>query len=254
MAAVAPHLTQLSEAQRQALAARLQDFEQNWKETRLVEEAGSLPPSDPSRVPVLLELVRVDLAQRWRRGERVRLEKYLTDFPELGPPASIPVELVRAEHETRIRHGDTTSLEDLRGRFPRQVEQLGLTSALVQTLPPPSLASDTGISPQPTRDLSHVPVAVAVPGELPEHFGRYHLIRKLGQGGMGAVYLAHDTRLDRSVALKLLPPASVHDADAVARFRREARALARLSHPGIVRAYDSDEAGGRHFLVMELVE
>jgi hypothetical protein len=87
-----------------------------------------------------------------------------------------------------------------------------------------------------------------------ERLGRYQLLDKLGQGGMGTVYLARDTRLDRCVALKVLPPESVHDPDAVARFQREARALARLSHPGIVQVYDSEEDNGRHFLAMEYVE
>src|SRR5262245_34711041 len=84
--------------------------------------------------------------------------------------------------------------------------------------------------------------------------GRYQALRKLGQGGMGAVYLALDTRLDREVAVKVLPPESIHDPDAVARFQREAKALAKLSHPGIVQAHDSDEADGKHLLIMEYVE
>jgi serine/threonine protein kinase len=71
---------------------------------------------------------------------------------------------------------------------------------------------------------------------------------------MGTVYLAQDTKLDRKVAVKILPPHSVNDAGAVARFQREARALAQLSHPGIVQAHDSDCADDRHFLVMEYVE
>src|SRR5215471_8997689 len=87
-----------------------------------------------------------------------------------------------------------------------------------------------------------------------EQLGRYQLLDKLGQGGMGTVFLASDTRLDRRVAIKVLPPESVHNPDAVARFQREAKALAKLSHPGIVQAYDSEEDNGRHFLVMEYVE
>jgi serine/threonine protein kinase len=87
-----------------------------------------------------------------------------------------------------------------------------------------------------------------------EQLGRYQLLGKLGQGGMGTVFLASDTRLDRRVAIKVLPPESVHNPDAVARFQREAKALAKLSHPGIVQAYDSEEDNGRHFLVMEYVE
>ncbi len=92
------------------------------------------------------------------------------------------------------------------------------------------------------------------PAPVPGQLGRYQILGKLGQGGMAEVYLAHDAGLDRRVALKLLPRESVHDPDAVARFRREARALAKLSHPGIVQAFDSDSGDGRHFLVMEYVE
>jgi nitrous oxidase accessory protein NosD len=92
------------------------------------------------------------------------------------------------------------------------------------------------------------------PGPPLGSLGRYQLLQKLGQGGMGTVYLALDTRLDRRVAVKVLPTDSVHDPDAVARFQREAKALAKLSHPGIVQAYDAEEHQGQHFLVMEYVE
>ena len=84
--------------------------------------------------------------------------------------------------------------------------------------------------------------------------GRCRLLDPLGQGGMAAVFRAHDVTLSRQVAVKLLPADKLSDADAVARFRREALALARLTHPNIVQAYDSGQDGGQHFLVMELVE
>jgi serine/threonine protein kinase len=83
---------------------------------------------------------------------------------------------------------------------------------------------------------------------------RYRLIRQLGAGAMGTVYQAEDIKLQRMVAIKVLPQSSIPDPEAVARFRREARALAQLSHASIVQAYDEDEDGGRHFLVMEFVE
>jgi serine/threonine protein kinase len=84
--------------------------------------------------------------------------------------------------------------------------------------------------------------------------GRYLLRQKLGAGAMGAVFLAVDKKLDRAVAIKMLPSQSVTDAGAVARFQREAKALAKLSHPNIIQAYDSDEDAGRQFLVMEYAE
>jgi len=83
--------------------------------------------------------------------------------------------------------------------------------------------------------------------------GRYQLLEKLGAGSMGTVYKAQDLKLGRIVAVKVLPERSMPDPEAVARFQREARALAKLSHPAIVQAYDEDQDAGRHFLVMEFV-
>src|SRR5688572_13465767 len=82
----------------------------------------------------------------------------------------------------------------------------------------------------------------------------YRVTAPLGRGGMGEVYLAHDTRLDRRVALKILPAQVASDADRLERFRQEAKALARLSHPNIVTIHSVEEADGIHFLTMELVE
>jgi len=81
----------------------------------------------------------------------------------------------------------------------------------------------------------------------------YRVLRRLGAGGMGEVYLAFDTRLEREVALKVLPEA-LADSARLARFKREARAVAALKHPNIVTLYAIEEADGRPFLVMELVE
>src|SRR5438270_843575 len=77
---------------------------------------------------------------------------------------------------------------------------------------------------------------------------------KLGAGGMGVVYLAQDTRLERRVALKVLPTEFARDEERVARFEREARAVAALSHPGIAVLYEIGEADGIHYLAMEFVE
>jgi predicted ATPase/serine/threonine protein kinase len=85
--------------------------------------------------------------------------------------------------------------------------------------------------------------------------GPYVLVRRLGAGGMGEVFLARDPRLEREVALKLLAPALTRDADHLARFRREALALAALNHPNIASIYGFEEvAGGTTVLVLERVE
>ncbi len=83
--------------------------------------------------------------------------------------------------------------------------------------------------------------------------GPYDILAPLGAGGMGEVYRARDTRLDREVAIKILPAASRADADARARFRREALALSRLNHPNIETVYDFGEDAGVDYLVLEFV-
>jgi TolB-like protein/Tfp pilus assembly protein PilF len=90
-----------------------------------------------------------------------------------------------------------------------------------------------------------------IPGEMLAH---YRIEHQIGQGGMGAVFLAEDTKLDRKVALKVLPPGMSSDPDRLARFQREARAVAALNHPHIVTLFAVEEDGGTHFLTMELVE
>ncbi|HZZ70887.1 MAG TPA: protein kinase [Pirellulales bacterium] len=85
-------------------------------------------------------------------------------------------------------------------------------------------------------------------------FGNYVIVDKLGEGGMGVVFKANHRRMKRTVALKVLPADLTNSADAIARFHREVEAAAKLTHPNIAAAYDADEAGGVHFLVMEYVD
>jgi GAF domain-containing protein/predicted Ser/Thr protein kinase len=97
--------------------------------------------------------------------------------------------------------------------------------------------------------------AALTPGALPRVVdGKYRVDRALGRGGMGAVYRARDMRLDRDVAIKVVRSELLADADARARFRREAQVVARLQHPGVVSVFDYGTLGsGAAFLVMEFV-
>ena len=83
--------------------------------------------------------------------------------------------------------------------------------------------------------------------------GPYEILAPLGAGGMGEIYRASDTRLDRTVAIKVLPPDLAKDAQFRARFDREARAISQLTHPHICTLYDVGDEGGTAFLVMELL-
>src|ERR1700680_1193163 len=83
--------------------------------------------------------------------------------------------------------------------------------------------------------------------------GPYEIVAPLGAGGMGEVYQAHDTKLGRDVAIKVLPEAFAHDPDRLSRFQREAKMLASLNHPNIATIHGLEQSGGASYLVMELV-
>jgi eukaryotic-like serine/threonine-protein kinase len=93
--------------------------------------------------------------------------------------------------------------------------------------------------------------AQSVSGQV---IGGYRLIRELGHGGMGTVYLAYDTRLGRQAALKLLPEQLSNNPERVRRFQREARTVSALNHPNIITIYDFGQENGRDYIVSEFVE
>src|SRR6202166_2737519 len=84
--------------------------------------------------------------------------------------------------------------------------------------------------------------------------GPYEILSAIGAGGMGEVYKARDTRLDRIVAIKVIPEVFAADADRMARFEREAKLLASLNHPHIAAIYGLEESSSTNGLVMEMVE
>ncbi len=95
---------------------------------------------------------------------------------------------------------------------------------------------------------------MSTPGPVgPTMLGHYRIVEKIGEGGMGVVYRAHDERLDRDVALKLLPAGLLSDEAARKRFRKEALALSKLNHPTISTIFDFDTQDGLDFLVMEYI-
>jgi tRNA A-37 threonylcarbamoyl transferase component Bud32 len=114
-----------------------------------------------------------------------------------------------------------------------------------ESTPPKALAS-TGPFLQAT--------AIPPVGELGQYFPQLEILDLLGQGGMGAVYKARQVKLDRLVALKILPPLSGQDPAFAERFMREARALARISHPQIVAVHDFGEVAGMYYFLMEYVD
>ncbi|MFD0894250.1 serine/threonine protein kinase [Luteolibacter ambystomatis] len=116
------------------------------------------------------------------------------------------------------------------GGLPLETDTLMGVTGKLETLPPPTI------------------------GELAEFFPQLEMLGYLGRGGMGVVYQARQRSLDRLVALKLLAPERAGDPAFARRFAREARSLAALNHPHIVAVYDSGEAGGYFYLLMEYVD
>ena len=114
------------------------------------------------------------------------------------------------------------------------------------TVPPPPGAPYT-VAYQPG-------VADMPPAQLAGHFPQIEILELLGKGGMGAVYKARQPNLDRFVALKVLPPETARDPAFAERFQREARALARLSHPNIIGVHDFGQQDGLYYLMMEYVD
>jgi serine/threonine protein kinase len=87
-----------------------------------------------------------------------------------------------------------------------------------------------------------------------ETLSHYRIVRKIGAGGMGEVYLAEDTKLDRQVALKILPREFADDSDRMNRFVREAKSASALNHPNIITSHEIGETDGTDFIASEYIE
>ena len=248
MPAAEPHLAGLSDEHRHRLEAWLVEFDRGWNEQRLKVWLRRLPlQGDALRRPALIEMVKIDLERRWQQGQRASLESYLKVLPELGTQASVPADLILAECKVRQQFDTPLDLEALAQRFPLQVGEVR------QRLAQDSAAScAASVAPAEPTPLPGQPPAAR--GTLPEQFGRYRILRTLGRGGMGAVYLAHDKQLDRAVALKV-PHFSAEDGPGVReRFVSEARAAATLDHPNLCPIFDAGEVDGIPYLTMAYVE
>ncbi len=281
MAAANTHLLKLPEAQRQILEAWLMDFERSWHPTRLAARVRELPPpGHPLHLPGLTELVKIDLERQWQQGNQVSLESYLKQYPELGTADTVSADLIQAEYEVRRQFGAPADLSAFARRFPHQAEKLRQLVAAAQVLASGSKSlQDSEVTLVPRRQASPGPEvstskvvsaskatsgprpsppqpihALAPPEPLPEVFGHYRILKVLGKGGMGAVYLAHDTKLDRPVALKVPYFSPDDEPEVLERFRREAQAAATLSHPHLCPVYEYGEIDGRPYLTMAYIE
>jgi formylglycine-generating enzyme required for sulfatase activity/serine/threonine protein kinase len=197
-------------------------FEAEWQAGRQPEAADYLGTTpEPQRSELKRELEALEAAYR-QRAKKPSLELFIQTLAKSGLMTSAEVQAFLASLPAEKRPADAETLaremfkQGKLTRFQAQAVFQGKTRGLV--------------------------------------VGNYVVLDKLGQGGMGQVYKARHKRMDRVVAIKMLPSTATRSPEAVERFHREVKAAAKLSHPNIVTAYDADEANGVNFLVMEHVD
>src|SRR5262249_41711974 len=144
------------------------------------------------------------------------------------------------EFARRWREGDTPSVSEYAEKFPQWAEQLR------QVLPAVGKMEELKL-------LRQAPRTVPSPRTPIRQLGDYRIVREVGRGGMGIVYEAMEVSLGRRVALKVLPEHLLLDAKKLERFKREARAAARLHHTNIVPVFGVGEQDGCHYYVMQFV-
>jgi hypothetical protein len=227
----------LGPAERQHLEADLVDFDCHWHPHKLAERMAVLPAvGQVLRLPALVELVKIDLERHWQQGNRRGLDGYLEGYPELAVSDAALVELLEAECRVRRQFGATVAWDELARRFPGRAAEIERWRRE---------DPDAGTAPFAAPRLTGPAGARMI--------GRYRVLRPLGAGNMGSVFLAHDTLLDREVALKV-PHFTAEDGPEVrARFLREGQALAALNHPNLCPVYDAGEADGVPYLAMAFV-
>jgi tetratricopeptide (TPR) repeat protein/predicted Ser/Thr protein kinase len=214
--------------------AILDRFEQAWERDERPAIEAHLPTDKTLYNVVLPHLVHMDLDYRYRKGETVLVEEYLVRFPALADSSTELVELILSECALR-RLRSAMDVEAVLLRFP------SLREVLARRLPT-ALAS-VGLSDcGPGASLSAMPTVL----------GRYRIEKFVGEGSMGVVYLAHDSHLERSVALKV-PCRVGRGSRGLQRFLREARAAAHLNHPNICPIYDAGEIDDLPFISMAFI-
>lgn len=226
---------------------------QEWEDRELPSfDSLSIEPAGLTPVEVS-ELLRIDQRRRWSAGTRVPAEDYLARFSELCHDHEAVVDFLFGEFILLERQGEKPDRDAFVARFPEFGDTLGaqidLHRAGVWSVvhPSPTITSDNA-TPHLGQNAALDTALI-----LPRTLGRYRLSRKLGRGGMGAVYLARDTVLDRDVAIKI-PRGDITDPRLLERFEREARVAARLTRPGICPVYDFGVIDGIRFVSLAYIK
>lgn len=250
-------------AQREQIVAR---FEEAWARDQSTSIDEYLCGECAERTTLLVELVHVELELRLKAGQPVRVEEYLTRYPELGRRAETVVSLLRTEYEQRRRHEPGLSLEEYLRRFPKHKDALSqclgwgpgeLACPHCQSpicLPRETAESDVVCPHCGGAFRLHRDVDVTWGPEALPRLGKIELLGVVGRGSFGTVYRARDTELDRIVAVKVPRSGTFATQEDEDRFVREARSVAQLHHPGIVDVYMVGHGKPFPYIVSQYVE
>jgi tRNA A-37 threonylcarbamoyl transferase component Bud32 len=241
--------------------SRVLRFEQAWQLHGACEianslgETSALPASERSRL--LFELICIDLEFRWRNSrvrEPVTLGGYVEQFPELIALDRLPLELIAEEYRVRYRWGDRPSHAAFLSPFHERHESireelLRVDDEMTADSAEPCSTSRPALRASPAGDDADPDCGASL---LSHH--DFLLQRLIGAGRMGKVYEARQHSASRQVAVKFLRKSFLHQPEVVRRFIGEARTIAKLDHPNIVRTQGLGRTpGGAYFIVMDLV-
>lgn len=265
----------LSLVQLEAIDAIIDRFEDQWQSgmpPKIKAHLDQLNDSDGHvRKALLIDLVTIDLEERWRRSAREDTSKnefqhsfsaeensagpladsYALDYPDLQDGNGLLADLVVAEYRARHRHGDQPAVEEYRQRFPDAFDVLQPLLAGTQVISKTGLISTEVGGPDETFIVG---VHRKPASQNFSDIGDYRIESEVATGGMGIVYRARHTVLNRNVALKMIKAGELASEQEIRRFRTEAEAAANLDHPNIVSVFEVGEHSGRHFYAMSFVE
>src|SRR5262245_47936255 len=211
----------------------------------------STPATTPTTPRGRLDQACEELERRLRAGGPGGAAEVLGEFPDLAGDRNAVLELVYTEFVIREERGERPTPEEWYARFPRweaDLRELFQVNAHVRATGGTTASTLPHGDGAPTRDL---PPPASLRGRWASD---YELLGELGRGGMGVVYKARQISLNRVVALKMIPGGEHADPRHLARFRREAEAVAQLQHPNIVQVFEVGECEGLPYFAMEYVE